>query len=324
MTSREIVIANLNHKNAPRPAFHHPEDGRINDFNIVGVFSANHSQRRWVEGSKEFYDDEWGNIWWREVDGCVKGEIYKPFLDDWSKLDSMNPPNYNNPQIYEDARISFSNEKEKFRLGHIGGWIFDNARYMRKLENFFMDLYDYPDEVHRLNEIIANVYEAKIRNIAKCGADGIFIGEDLGTQRGLLMSPDSWREYFKPHYQRLISLAHQLGMKVFLHSCGYNWELIDDLCDVGIDCLQFDQPALYDMPALAEKLRKNKVALWSPLDIQKILPTGDRNYIEAEAAHMVEIFKGGLIINQYSDLQGIGVKPEWDQWAYDSFVKNSN
>jgi len=32
-------------------------------------------------------------------------------------------------------------------------------------------------------------------------------------------------------------------MKVIQHSCGYNWELIDDLCEVGIDCLQFDQPA---------------------------------------------------------------------------------
>lgn len=73
----------------------------------------------------------------------------------------------------------------------------------------------------------------------------------------------------------------------------------------------------YDQPALAAKLREHKVALRSPTDIQKVLPTGDRDLIVAETARMLETFRGGFIGKNYPDLPGIGVDPEWDQWAYE-------
>jgi hypothetical protein len=110
-------------------------------------------------------------------------------------------------------------------------------------------------------------------------------------------------------------------MKVIQHSCGYNWELIDDLCGAGIDCLQFDQPAIYDLPALAAKLRQHRVGLYSPCDIQKVLPTGDRVFIESETERLVNTFRGGFIAKNYNDLHGIGVEPEWDGWAYDTFLR---
>jgi uroporphyrinogen-III decarboxylase len=106
-----------------------------------------------------------------------------------------------------------------------------------------------------------------------------------------------------------------------MHSCGYNWALIDDLVEAGVDCFQFDQPSAYDMPALAKKLREKKVGLWAPVDIQKVLPTGDRTFIEAESRRLVETFRGGLMLKNYGDLNGIGVQPEWDQWAYEALVK---
>ena len=84
-------------------------------------------------------------------------------------------------------------------------------------------------------------------------------------------------------YTRLLGIAHDYGMKVLMHSCGQNWAIVPDLLDAGVDVFQFDQPALYDMPKLAALLRERKAALWSPVDIQKILPTGDRAIIEAGA-----------------------------------------
>jgi hypothetical protein len=52
------------------------------------------------------------------------------------------------------------------------------------------------------------------------------------------------------------------------------------------------------------------------VDIQKIMPTGDRARIEASARQMVDLFAGGLICKNYGDLAGIGVQEEWDDWAY--------
>lgn len=321
MTPREIILANINHETPPRPGMTFGGN-RMNDMLGVGIGpSKKYTPKRWIEGSREFYDDEWGNIWVRMVDGSVKGEIHQPVLTDWRQLDALELPDYEAPSRYENMRKVFSQPTDKFKLAHIGGWIFDNARYLRKMEVYLMDMALYPDELKRLHAMVGRAYEAKIRGAGQAGADGIMIGEDLGTQTGLLFSPAMFREFFKAEYTRLMGIAHDYGMKVLMHSCGYNWEVIDDLIDAGVDCFQFDQPAVYDMPALSEKFRARKVALWSPVDIQKVLPTGDRAFIESETERMLETFRGGLITKNYPDLHGIGVKEEWDMWAYHKILE---
>ena len=73
-----------------------------------------------------------------------------------------------------------------------------------------------------------------------------------------------------------------------------------------VKVFQFDQPALCDMPKLATLLKERKAAFWSPVDIQRILPTGDRTIIKASAREMCDIFEGSLIWKDDPDLSGIG------------------
>ena len=110
-------------------------------------------------------------------------------------------------------------------------------------------------------------------------------------------------------------------MKVLMHSCGQNCAIVPDLIDAGVDVFQFDQPALYDMPKLAALFRERGATLWSPVDIQQIMPTGDRALIEAGARSMVDTFEGMLICKNYGDLPGIGVEQEWDMWAYSAICE---
>ena len=148
------------------------------------------------------------------------------------------------------------------------------------------------------------------------GADAIFFCEDMGTQTGLLFSPAMWDDYFRELYTRLFSIAHDCNMQVFMHSCGCNREILEPLLEAGVNCFQFDQPTLYDYQDLPALLKKYKAALWSPVDIQHIMPTGNRELIEKGAQDMFDAFQGGLILKNYPDLNGIGVKEEWDDWAY--------
>ena len=315
MTPREIILANIAHESSPRCGLTF-DRGRINDTLGCGLAPHGYEQKRWVEGKLEYYDDEWVNLWVRMREGSLKGEIFRPAIEDWSQLDDLHPPDYSHPDCADFMNALFAEPSPKFKLAHIGGWVFDNARYLRKMEIYFADMALYPEELHRMHAIVAGVYEQKIHLAGKAGADGIMIGEDMGTQTGLLFSPRMFREYFKPMYTRLMAIAHGYGMKVLMHSCGQNWSIVPDLLDAGVDVFQFDQPAVYDMPKLAALLRERKAALWSPVDIQKILPTGDREVIEDGAREMIDIFEGGLICKNYPDLPGIGVKPEWDDWAY--------
>jgi len=322
-TGREIILANIERSGAPRCGFTF-DQGRINDTVVRGVRPCGYTQRRWREADREYYDDEWGNIWVRMVAGAVKGEIHKPVIEDWHQLESVRLPHYDVENGAEQLRQFYETQADDlFKIAAIGGWVFDNARYLRKLEVYLMDLALYPDQLQTLNAKVGSVYERKIHIAGQAGAHAIMIGEDMGTQQGLLFSPAMFREYFKPLYRRLMGLAHEYGMKVMMHSCGMNWEILDDLIDCGVNVFQFDQPAVYDLPALADKLRRRKVALWSPVDIQKYLPTGNRELIERETDRMMDLFRGGLLLKNYPDLAGIGVEPEWDMWFYRRALQNS-
>ena len=322
MNSREIILANINNENPPRCGLTF-DRGRLTDMIGCGLRPHGYTQKRWVDGKVETYDDQWGNLWVRMREGSIKGEILTPVIEDWSQLDEMQTPDYSHPDCAVEMMALFAQPSDKFKLARIGGWIFDNARYLRKMEIYFCDMAMYPDEVDRMHQIVAGVYEQKIHWAGKAGADGIMIGEDMGTQTGLLFSPKMFRHYFKDMYTRLMSIAHDYGMKVLMHSCGQNWSIVPDLLDAGVDVFQFDQPAVYDMPKLAALLKERKAALWSPVDIQKILPTGDRAFIEAGAREMVDIFEGGLICKNYGDLTGIGVEEEWDDWAYNAILERA-
>ncbi|MBQ7982081.1 MAG: hypothetical protein IJ302_00815 [Clostridia bacterium] len=166
---------------------------------------------------------------------------------------------------------------------------------------------------------------AIIESIAGCGVDGWFLGDDWGTQDRTFISPDAFRQLFKPSYKKIADAAHAAGMRVFFHSCGYNYAFMEDFIDAGIDVFQFDQPDAYPTEVLAQQFG-SRVVFHSPVDIQKVLPTGDRERIERRALEMCEIFRsvgGGWIAKDYPTYEDIGVAQEWAKWARDVILENS-
>ena len=320
MNSREIIYANLEHGNPPRPGLTF-NNGRINDmWGAEPGRPKGYVKKKWLDGNREYSDSIWGNIKVRMVDGCRNGETFKAAIEDWSQLKDYHAPEYDLAETTAALRQGFAGGDDKFKTVGMPGWVFSASREIRKMENYLPDMLEYPDEIKLLHAKVSLTFESLIRAAGEAASDGIILYEDMGTQNGLLFSPDMWHEYFYDLYGRLFGMAHEYGMKVLMHSCGQNREILEPLLQVGVDCFQFDQPSAYDMPALAQLLRKYKAALWSPIDIQKILPTGDRKLIEKGVDDMFEHFKGFLIFKNYPDLDGIGVKPEWDNWAYERIL----
>jgi uroporphyrinogen decarboxylase len=320
MTRREIIKANMEYRCEGRIGFNFSDGGRLDDITGAGI-QHGFQPRRWETERFEHWIDLWGNEWHRIKGLSQGGEVYRPVIAEWSELDRLVLPDLLNPAFYEDARRLGQTDQTAFRVGWMPGWPFAICRYMRKMETYFVDLLTEREQIDVLHDRVTTLLEGVITRYGEAGLDAVMYCEDLGIQDRLLMSPALWRDVFRPLYERLTSRAHACGLKVIQHSCGYNWELIDDLCGSGVDCLQFDQPAVYDMPALAVKLRKHGVGLFAPCDIQQVLPTGNRALIERETKRLVDTFRGGLIAKNYPDLHGIGVEPEWDQWAYDVFVR---
>lgn len=101
---------------------------------------------------------------------------------------------------------------------------------------------------------------------------------------------------------------------------------MNDLIEAGIDVFQFDQMEIYGSLKLANEFG-NKTTFLSPVDIQKILPSGDRVFIEGKTFEVINNFKtickGSLIVKDYPDYEGVGVKEEWADFARDIVLNNS-
>ncbi len=324
MNSRELIKALYAREKTPRPGMTY-DRGLIND--LVGGGPGNpidYEQKRWVEGNFEYYDDIWGNVWSRMNDGCKVGEISKPALENWSQLDSLKLPEYDFDASVKAYSEEFAKHPDRFRIAGMSGWVFNNSRYLRKLEIYLMDMCLYPDELKVLHRKMADIFEQNIKAAGAAGADAIMFCEDMGTQNDLLFSPEMWDDYFKDLYTELFSLAHSCGMKVMMHSCGQNTKILERLLKAGVNCFQFDQPTIYDMQWLSGLLKKYNALLWSPVDIQKIMPTGDRKIIEAGVDEMLKYFDGMVIFKNYPDLPGIGVEEEWDDWVYNRVLEKAS
>ncbi len=319
MNSREIIRRNL-HLDQPERIGFGFSDGRRNDFCWAGLApSKTWTRKSWEKDGMEYWKDEWGSVWFRVIGKSKGGEIFRPALEDWRDLDRLHTPDLDAADRFVPAAEAFSKAPDLYHLASLPGFPFAICRYLRKMEIYFQDLILERERIDILHDRVTTLLEKMIERYADAGADGVIFCEDWGTQDRLLISPQMWREIFRPLFRRLCDTAHKRGMDVLMHSCGYNWEILDDLADAGIDCFQFDQQQNYGVERLAGKLRELKVCLFAPLDIQKILPTGNRALIEAKARELAERFKGGFIAKNYGDLHGIGVEPEWDAWAYNAF-----
>ncbi len=267
--------------------------------------------------------DMWGNTWAR-VDRTSKGEVIHGVIeDDWQQLEALQLPDLANPTNYDDVkRLCADPDIKRYRVGSLPGFPFDIARYMRRLENFLGDILLSPEEVAALLDRIEELLSAIIYQYAQAGADAVMFCEDWGTQIGLMIHPRTWREIFKPRFQRLCGVAHRDGLRVMMHSCGKITVIIPDLIEAGIDVLQFDQPRLHGLDTLAQF--HGQVTFWCPVDIQQTLQTHDEQLIAAEAAELVAKLggsRGGFIAGYYSDNPSIGLEEHWQDVACRAFSR---
>jgi len=125
--------------------------------------------------------------------------------------------------------------------------------------------------------------------------DILCLGEDLGSQKGPTMSPDMFRNFFRPRIQKFIDLAHNYGAKAMLHSCGSTRILQPQLIEMGLDILDAVQPEPVGMDP--EELKRefgDKLTYCGMISTQQTLPRGTVDQCRAEARHRIEVIgKGG-------------------------------
>jgi len=136
----------------------------------------------------------------------------------------------------------------------------------------------------------------------------VISGTDFGTQRGLFVSPDMFRDLWKPFYKRINDWVHQhTDWKTFYHTCGSVRELIDDFIDAGADILNPVQCSAEGMdPQGLKDDFGDRVTFWGGgVDTQKVLPFGTPDEVRKQVAERVRIFSPGgrFVFNTIHNIQ---------------------
>jgi uroporphyrinogen decarboxylase len=129
--------------------------------------------------------------------------------------------------------------------------------------------------------------------------DILWIGDDYGTQNGLLMSPEKWWKLFFGKLKTMCALGHRYGAQVMLHCCGSTRPLWPGLIEAGVDIYQTVQPEAVNMnPAELKEEFGDKICFHGTISIQKTLPFGTPEDVASEVRRRIETVgkKGGLIV----------------------------
>jgi uroporphyrinogen decarboxylase len=129
--------------------------------------------------------------------------------------------------------------------------------------------------------------------------DILWIGDDYGTQNGLLVSPAAWRKLFFPKLKAMCELGHKYGAKVMLHSCGSTRRIWPQLIEAGVDIYDTVQPEAADMdPASLKAEFGDKMCFHGTISTQKTLPFGTVGDVISEVKERIRTVgrDGGLIV----------------------------
>ena len=152
---------------------------------------------------------------------------------------------------------------------------FETPFGMRGREQFFMDLGYQEEWLPVFLDYIADAAAAIAAAAGHAGADIFGIGDDLGSQRGLLISGQLWRTLFKPRLKRIIDAAKNANpeMAFFLHTDGLVTELIPDFIEIGVDILNPIQPEVME-PAEIKRQYGKDLIFFGAISVQYTLPFG--------------------------------------------------
>jgi len=276
------------------------------------------------------YTDEWG-VGWKNVAyqtrfgaGHYTEIVAHPLADD-AAIDSYQPPDPKRPELYaEAARVIQQYKDEYWIVGVTVTTVWETAWALRGYERALMDLAVNPDLIERILDIPFGYHLAAARKLVEMGVDMIWTGDDMGAQHRMLISPDTWRHFFKPRMATFISTLKSINpnVKVAYHSDGVIYPIISDLIEIGLDVLNPIQPRCMD-PARLEKEYGDNLCFWGSIDEQYTLPFGMPSEVEREVITRLRTLgkDGGLIIGPTHHVQLD--TPLENFWAMVNTVRNT-
>jgi uroporphyrinogen decarboxylase len=258
------------------------------------------------------YVDEWA-VPWKSIpyrtpfgEGRYTEVVGHPLERD-ETISSYRPPDPNRPELYADAaRLLDAFRDEYWICGVTVTTILETATALRGYKGLFKDMLRQPDVADAVLDIPFRFHMAAAKRLVEMGVDMIWLGDDVGGQDRMLISPAHWRRYLKPRMAELIAGLKAINpeVQVAYHSDGAIQPIIPELIEIGLDILNPVQPACMD-PGELKRQFGDRLCFWGSIDEQFTLPFAKPADVGAEVVKRLKTIgrEGGLIIGPTHNVQ---------------------
>jgi uroporphyrinogen decarboxylase len=206
-------------------------------------------------------------------------EMFHPlsYLGSLEEIQGLPWHDLDDPAIYKPIASNVAAAKEAGKVATIGleCSIFESAWYLRGMEELYCDIADE----NGIADWLLDRFMGQTMRLAVAatlgGIDFIRFGDDVGTQRGMMMSLPFWRKHLKPRLASLVSAVKTLPNPPYIqyHSDGDISDIVDDLIEVGIDVLNPVQPECMSLDVVAGRW-KDRIAFSGMIGTQTTMPFG--------------------------------------------------
>ncbi|MFQ5867516.1 MAG: uroporphyrinogen decarboxylase family protein [bacterium] len=288
---------------------------------ILGIYPG--PPKSWkieINPEDNSYVDEWGIKYRLPKNGWYFDMVEHPL----KKVTSQSLKRFNWPDPYDEGRFEGIDKKAKYfyentdyaisvgKEKEFAGGVLQDCAWLVGFEEWFCLLASNQDlaakVMDKVLEFHIGYWDAILSRIGRYVQVAV-IGDDLGTQDSLIVSPNMYRDLIKPRHKELVDFIKSKAIvKVLLHSDGAIRKIIPDLIEIGIDILNPIQPTvrgMNDTKSLKEEFGKDIVFWGGGCDTQEVLPFGKQEDVEKEVKKRIEDLKpgGGFIFAPVHNIQ---------------------
>lgn len=181
--------------------------------------------------------------------------------------------------------------------------IFEISWFLRGFAEFMTDLACNPEFANAIMDRVQRYLMEHMRRTLEAGQGLIDMAEyndDVGGQEGILIAPDTWRQYLKPRMAAFIRMCREYGVAIRYHSCGGIRPIIPDLIEIGVDILNPIQALAAGMePEALKRDFGERLSFNGGIDTQGLLPHASEDEVRAATRRLIDVVgrDGGLILS---------------------------
>ncbi|MHB8895646.1 MAG: uroporphyrinogen decarboxylase family protein [Candidatus Geothermincolia bacterium] len=270
----------------------------------------------WKSGDSKKMVDSFGRLWTLTFDdkGLMLTPMYTGGLiespDDWralEKRDLFKLPAKNNKTY---AKIQKAFGEELFIFGSFSGGLYEVTWQSMGFERFVVNTRKERAFLERMITFYTDLYCEILEAMADAGLPGAVYSDDLAYRSGPMLSPKLLESLFGDGYRRLTRTAHNLGMKIVIHSCGNVYDLLPWFADCGFDGVHALEPTAGVELKKAKEIIGDRLCLLGNVDVTHILVDADKEEVFEAIRQSIQdaAAGGGYILAPTNSHPGMSVQ----------------